>query len=127
MSDAELNCPNAWLAFAELDAQGREENRQLGRRRFKDLRRVYGEAGLPERAHALFIDDEGRAAIDTERGFLIRRTLLTEDSPLCWRRSCIHRGVGCHAFAPGLLFARMRSAERRVGKECVMTGQTGWW
>src|SRR3546814_7840939 len=59
MSYAELNCPNSGLAFAELDAPGREENRQLGRRRLKDLRRGDGEAGLPGRAHALFIDDEG--------------------------------------------------------------------
>src|SRR5690606_34536638 len=88
MSYAELNCPNSGLAFAELDAQGRTANRQLGKRRYKDLRRVYGEAGLPERAHALFIDGERRAAMEAEHGFLVRRTLLTEDSAMCWRRSC---------------------------------------
>src|SRR3546814_13633259 len=46
MSYAELNCPNSGLAFAELDAHGPEANRQPGRRRFTNLRRVYGAAGL---------------------------------------------------------------------------------
>src|SRR3546814_11140708 len=81
MSYAELNCPNTGLAFAELDAHGREANRQLGRRRFTDLRRVYGDAGLTERASALFLDDDGRAGIQTARHFLIRRKRLTQDTP----------------------------------------------
>ena len=52
------------------------------------------------------------AAQDPSAGFLTRRTLLTEDSPYCWRRSCVQGGVSCHAFAQDFMFDRMATLKQ---------------
>lgn len=107
MTYAELNCPLSGLVFAELDAQDTAENHGLGRRRMIDLKRVYSESPLLSRATGSFIDRGKRLAMDEAAGFLVGRTLLTEDSPYCWRRACIHKGASCHAYAHGFLFDRI--------------------
>lgn len=107
MTYAELNCPHTGLVFAEFDAQIPLEKVKIARRRLSDLQRVHAVSGLLERAHAKFMDLSEIVQTNAGGDFLVHRTLLTEDSDFCWRRSCIHRGASCHAFAQGFLFDRM--------------------
>lgn len=104
---AELNCPNAGLSFAELDARNGPESRKQGVARLRELTRVYSKASVFDRPAAAAAALNARAGHAPVEGLLINRTLLKEDSPYCWGRSCVQRGVGCHAYAQDFMFDRI--------------------
>ncbi|MEQ8814132.1 MAG: hypothetical protein RLO51_03965 [Thalassobaculum sp.] len=109
---AELNCPNAGLMFAEADSRGGDEIRKVGLERLRELTRVYAKTSIFDRPSAAASAMRAREVNAQSAGFLVERTLLTEDSPYCWRRSCVQAGVGCHAYAQDFLFDRMLTLKR---------------
>ena len=83
-----------------------------GARKILEMAREDGIAGLK----VAVVEGDDLTAVMTEgdirghapvEGLLINRTLLKEDSPYCWGRSCVQRGVGCHAYAQDFMFDRI--------------------